>query len=76
MSMSINVDEKLMAKILADAKGSENSDKDAAQCIALMSMIAPCLKRNSKLKYETSWGDKSEIGLFRTLRRFFIDNPS
>lgn len=61
------MNDKQLDSIIQSAKSTE----EAKYCITLMNLLEPCLKRNSKLRYPTPFGDKSEIGLYRTLKRFF-----
>ena len=41
----------------------------------LMRLLYPCLKRNKNKRFVTSEGDKTAMGMYRTLRRFFHERP-
>lgn len=35
----------------------------------LVEVLGPCLKKNKKGRYETTGGDKTALGLYRTIQR-------
>lgn len=35
----------------------------------LIEILSPCLKQKKNGRYDTTWGDKTEVGLLRTIKR-------
>ena len=35
----------------------------------LLEILSPCLKQKKNGRYDTTWGDKTEVGLLRTIKR-------